>query len=118
MKLRLLTCIAVLSFGTAEFAAGSTGAQKLAGTWAAQGDKGATDTTTWVFEEKGDSLKVTRMQGTRKLAEFECNTVGKDCEFNDAGKKARVSMWFLGPKLVELEVKGAEVIKRRFSVPD
>jgi hypothetical protein len=27
-----------------------------------------------------------------------------------------VSVWFSGPKLVELETKGSEVIKRRFQV--
>jgi hypothetical protein len=32
-----------------------------------------------------------------------------------AGKKATVSVWFNGPKLVQLETQGASVVKRRFA---
>ena len=33
-----------------------------------------------------------------------------------AGRKSRISMWFNGPKLVEMETKGSQVVKRRFSI--
>ncbi len=46
--------------------------------------------------------------------EFDCNTLGRECQVNDAGKQVTVSLWFNGPVLVELETRGSQVIKRRF----
>jgi len=42
--------------------------------------------------------------------EFQCNTVGKEC----SEKHGKVSMWFNGPKLVVMETRGSDVVKRRF----
>ena len=42
--------------------------------------------------------------------------MGRECEIKDSGRQAKVSMWFSGPKLVELETKGSEVVKRRFAL--
>jgi len=42
--------------------------------------------------------------------------VGKECAVEDAGRRSKVSMWFNGPKLVELETRGTEIVKRRFSI--
>ena len=63
-----------------------------------------------------DSIHVTISSGAQTVAEFECNTVGKECAVKDAGRKSKVSMWFNGPKLVELETSGTQVVKRRFSI--
>lgn len=44
--------------------------------------------------------------------------MGRECKIREGGKSATVSMWFNGPKLVELETRGSDVIKRRFSVDE
>jgi hypothetical protein len=38
------------------------------------------------------------------------------CDVKTAGKKATVSLWFNGPRLVEMETKGSDVVKRRFTI--
>ena len=60
-------------------------------------------------------VRVTYMLGDRKVMDFECSTQGKECEIKDSGKSAKVSLWYNGPTLVELETKGNEVVKRRFA---
>jgi hypothetical protein len=85
---------------------------KLVGTW--QAEKGA-DAVSWVLAVQGNSMKVTQFDGGSKVAEFVCGTDGSPCEIQAAGKRATVSMWFNGPKLVELETKGSDVVERRFS---
>jgi hypothetical protein len=49
-------------------------------------------------------------------ADFECDLAGKECEVKDSGHPVKLSMWFSGPKLVQLETRGNVVTKRRFSV--
>jgi len=41
--------------------------------------------------------------------------MGRECEGKDAGREAKISLWFSGPKLVQLETRGSEVVKRRFA---
>ena len=89
---------------------------KLIGKWQ-QSDGNGEAKSTWDLEEGlADSIHVTNSSGTQTLAEFECNTVGKECAVKDAGRKSKVSMWFNGPKLVEMETRGSQVVKRRFSI--
>lgn len=89
---------------------------KLMGKWQ-QSDGDGEARSTWALEEvTADSIRVTNSSGAQTVAGFECNTVGKECVVKDAGRKSKVSMWFNGPKLVELETKGAQVVKRRFSI--
>ena len=70
----------------------------------------------WSLQNDGDSMRITHTEGGRKIAEFECNTVGKECAVKESGREVKVSLWYNGPKLVEMEVHGSEVLKRRFSV--
>jgi hypothetical protein len=114
MRFGKLAFVIALCFGTMAF--GDEAVKPFTGTWTARGDTTKDGPTTWVFEENGDSLKISQMKGAEKLAEFECNTRGRECQIKEAGKHATVSMWFNGPKLVELETRGSEVIKRRFAV--
>jgi hypothetical protein len=89
---------------------------RLMGKWQ-QIDGDGEARSTWGLEEgSADSIHVTNSSGAQILTEFECNTVGKECVVKDAGRKSKVSMWFNGPKLVELETRGAQVLKRRFSI--
>ena len=72
--------------------------------------------STWDLEGAESPVRVTNSKGTKTVAEFECNTVGKECAVEDAGRRSKVSMWFNEPKLVELETRGTEIVKRRFSI--
>ncbi|HXK03387.1 MAG TPA: hypothetical protein VMS37_13355 [Verrucomicrobiae bacterium] len=83
---------------------------KLIGKWT-QGSADADET--WSLETVGDSLRVTHIL-KQKSDEFECNIMGHDCDVKLAGKRAKVSLWFNGGMLVELETRGNEVLKRRF----
>ena len=102
----------MLWFGATAF--GDDAVKRFTGSWTGDAINGAP--VTWVFEDKGDSLKIDQMKGGEKLAEFECNTMGRECEMKEAGKKATVSMWFNGSKLVQLETKCSDIVKRRFEV--
>ncbi len=113
MNLRIVG-LAVLIAGVAAFA-GDADRAKLMGGWESQSGTGS-NRETWLFEAKGDAVHVTYLQGDKTLAEFECNTDGKDCPTKVAGHSAKVALWFNGPKLVELETKGSEVLKRRFAI--
>jgi hypothetical protein len=86
---------------------------KLGGTWEAQGADGNAAAARWVIEEKDDSIRIAHSEGSEQVAEFECNTMGRECK---SGKHDKVSMWFSGAKLVQLETKGSEVVKRRFAL--
>jgi hypothetical protein len=97
-----------LAAGLAALADDTADRDKLAGSW--QSPDGAR----WVLDSKADSVHIAEFDHDRKVAEFECNTLGRECAVKDAGKSAKVTMYFNGPKLVLLETRGSEVVKRRF----
>jgi hypothetical protein len=107
MKLQLVALMALMP-GVFAFAADDDRA-KLSGTWASGSE-------TWVLTAKGDTWHIAYSQGNQKPAEFDCAADGRDCNVKEAGHPAKVSLYFNGPKLVELETKGTEIIKRRFAV--
>jgi hypothetical protein len=104
----LLACSSL--FMVAAFAADNDRA-KLTGSWQGKG-------TVWMIEDKGSTLHLTRSEGSQVVAEFDCNTGGRECEGKDSGHKASVSMWFNGAALVQMETKGSEVVKRRFAIAE
>ena len=88
---------------------------KLAGKWQpADGQK--SDYGTWVLEAKETGVRVVQEANGQKMAEYECNTMGRECEMQEDGRSAKVSMWFNGPRLVQMRTRGSEVVKRRFHV--
>jgi hypothetical protein len=114
MVVPIITLSTLLLASTA-FADDDSSRSKLIGRWQQTG-KGEFGST-WALEERpADSIHVTNSSGAQTVAEFECNTEGKECALNGAGRKSRISMWFNGPKLVELETRGSQVVKRRFSI--
>ncbi len=115
MTVRMLM-LATTLFAAAAVADDSADQAKLVGTWQVQNETGKASNSVWILEEKADAIHITNLQDDQKVAEFECNTLGKECAIKDAGHKATVSVWFSGPKLVELETKGSEVVKRRFAI--
>lgn len=112
-KLRVI--LAVLVTAASLFAFDDARA-KLMGSW--QPDEPSSQGGgVWTLERKdGDILRLTYMQGDQKVTEFECNTTGQECQVKDSGKSAKVSMWFSGSTLVELETRGSEVFKRQFAI--
>jgi hypothetical protein len=87
---------------------------KLMGKWELQGQNKSAKSLVWVVEDKGDSIRITRSVGDQIVSDFQCN-VGQECKVKDSGKSATVTMYFNGPRLVELETRGSDVVKRRFA---
>jgi len=102
-------CIVVLALGAAATIAVADDADKLAGTWTAQDAAGRS----WTFASQNDTLKITHRNSSGAVSEFECKADGRNCK---SGKDVTVSLWYNGPVLVELETKGSDVTKRRFTV--
>ncbi|HEY3826283.1 MAG TPA: hypothetical protein VGL82_17075 [Bryobacteraceae bacterium] len=88
---------------------------KLMGEWR-QSDGNGDAKSTWTLKDKGNSIHVSNAAAAQTLVEFDCNTAGTECAIKRSGHKAKVSMWFNGTKLVELESEGNQVVKRRFTV--
>ena len=114
MKHSIVTLGALLLAGSA-FAGDDSSRAKLMGRWQ-QSDGNGDAKYAWALESSGGSIHVTNSSGTQTMAEFDCNTVGKECAAKYAGRSAKVIMYFNGPRLVELETRGTQVVKRRFSI--
>lgn len=110
-----MVTLSVLLLASSASADDDSSRAKLMGRWQQSDGNGETKST-WDLEGVGSSIHVTNSKGTQAVVEFECNTVGKECAVEDAGRRSKVSMWFNGPKLVELETRGTEIVKRRFSI--
>lgn len=96
----------------AAFADDTADRGKLAGSWESP------DGARWVLDSKGDAVHVAEFDHDRKVSEFECNTVGRECDVKDNGKSAKVTMYYNGPKLIVLETRGSDVVKLRFQASD
>lgn len=83
----------------------------LVGTWTENGGNHG-----WVIEANGAGLHMTQIEGSGPIADFHCATDGHDCDIKISGKKAKVSLYYNGAALVQLETKGDAIVKRRFSV--
>lgn len=114
MKTFAVALSTLLLAGSA-FAADDAARAKLAGKWQQSEGNGETRST-WTLENMGDSIHIVNSNPTETIEEFDCNTLGKECAVKNGGHKSTVSLWFNGAALVELETKGKEVVKRRFTV--
>jgi hypothetical protein len=114
MNPRIVLLVTVF-LATGAFADDAAERAKLVGVWQPQ-DPAAKDAGVWTLEAKGENLRVAHSIGDQTVTEFECNTTGRECEVKDAQKKAKISMYFNGSKLVVLETKGHDIVKRQFSV--
>lgn len=113
MNLRALV-LTLLLFGFGAWADDQSDRAKLLGAWDSQDE--AAKRAAWIFEFRGDNLHVTYSEGGQVVTDFECNTKGRDCDAKIGGGRAKVSLWFNGPRLVELETKGQEIVKHRFGI--
>src|ERR1700733_3018106 len=126
MTVSIVTLYSLVLAGSA-VAKDNTIRAKLMGKWQ-QGDGNGEAKSTWTLKDMGGSIHVSNSSSTATVMEFECNTEGKECAVkhaghsshaghpSHAGQPSKVSMWFNGAKLVELETTGNQVIKRRFTV--
>ena len=94
-------------------AQGTDDRSRLSGTWESKDSH-----EKWVIDEKPDAVRLVRSESDQKKLEIQCNTMGRECPLKDEGKKAAVSIWYSGPKLVELETRGSDVVKRRFKISE
>ncbi len=83
---------------------------KMSGRWQHQ------DGTAWTIDNKVGTAHLKHDDHGHVSPDVECNTMGRECQVHESGKPVKVSMWFSGPKLVELETRGSQVVKRRFLV--
>src|SRR5579872_3603614 len=87
---------------------------KINGAWEVTGsDKDAG--MVWRMEQKGDSIRITESHNDRQVSQLDCK-IGGECQVK--GGHSKFMLWFNGAKLVEMETRGSEVIKRRFSASD
>ncbi|HVW09814.1 MAG TPA: hypothetical protein VHC90_14595 [Bryobacteraceae bacterium] len=84
---------------------------KLVGSWTEAGGEHA-----WVIESSANGLHMTQIEGTAPVADFTCATDGHDCDIRISGKKAKVSLYYNGSALVQLETKGDVITKRKFFI--
>jgi hypothetical protein len=112
MKVAMYAFTAFAVLGAAVPLAGDTQSDRasLVGTWVENGGNHG-----WVIEANGTGLHVTQLEGSAPIADFNCSTDGQDCDIKISGHKAKVSMYYNGSALVQLETKGDVVVKRRFS---
>ena len=113
-----MALLLAMAFAGPAFYGDDAGRTKLAGKWLVDDANASSNRTTWSLEEKGDAIHIAYSQGDRKVEEFECNTVGQECTIKDSGRPAKISMWYNGPKLVEMETRGSDVVKRQFSTAE
>jgi hypothetical protein len=116
MKPISVTVFLALLSGVAALGSDQSDREKLIGSWELAGAPLDSLSSYWTFSEQGESIRVTQQEGTTKVANFQCHTDGASCDVKVSGKRAMVSLWFNGAKLVELETKGSEVLKRRFEI--
>jgi hypothetical protein len=83
----------------------------LIGTWTENGGNHG-----WVIENGANGLHMTQIEGSAPIADFTCATDGHDCSIKISGKKAKVSLYYNGSALIQLETKGDTVTKRKFLV--
>ncbi len=114
MILRIVALGALLMAGTVLADDDDASRAKLMGSW--QLADGGKDAAVWTISEKGDTLHVTNSAAGHLLAEFDCDSFGHECAIKDGGRPAKVSLWYSGPKLVEMETKGSYVWRRTFGV--
>jgi hypothetical protein len=114
MKVFVAGLSALLLAGSA-LAADDAARAKLTGKWE-QSDGSGEMKSTWTLKESADSMHVANSNLKGTIVEFDCNVGGRECAIKHTGHKSKVALWFNGPKFIEMETVGTEVVKRRFMV--
>jgi hypothetical protein len=117
MKALNFGMLVILVAAAAAWADDDADRAKLAGAWQLQ-DATAKEAGTWNFQNQGEKMQITHVALDQTSTQYECGTSGRECDFKDPARSGKVSFWFNGAKLVQLETRGNEVVKRRFLVKD
>lgn len=85
----------------------------LAGAWEMDPAKSQVEdgrVVSLTIENVSNKIKMIRVvrgkDGKEATSQFVCATIGTECDFDDAGYKAKVSVWYNGPALVVLKTNG------------
>lgn len=95
------------------WAADSPDRDDLLGSWEVQGGNAH---ETWSIQSDTKEMTVTRKQDGKVTFNVTCPPFGSECKGEDEGKNVKVSMYFNGAALVQIETRGSDVFKRRFSL--
>ena len=93
---------------------GDSAPPSYSGTWelnAAQSHPAAGDeAVTYTIKEAAGQINFTRVvhgkDGKDVTSQFSCKTGGSQCEYDEGGFKAKVSLWYDGPALMILKTDG------------
>jgi hypothetical protein len=88
-----------------------TDRDSLVGTWNENGGSHG-----WVIESSAKGLHMTQLEASAPIADFTCATDGHDCDIKISGKKGKVSLYYNGSALIQLETKGDLITKRKFTI--
>lgn len=99
----LLTCVAFAGSSTPNFT----------GTWELDAPKSPSAegrTITYTIQIASGKINFTRVvhekDGKEVTSKFTCDTAGTQCDFDEGGHKAHVSVWYNGPALMILKTDG------------
>ena len=100
----------------------------LSGSWQLNSSKSAFQAgkltgLTWVIDQGDTTLRIAETakhsDGKEVKSALDCTTDGKDCSVKESGQPAKVSFWFNGETLVEIETKGHNretVVKKKLAL--
>lgn len=65
---------------------------------------------TYTIQQNAGKISFTRVvrerDGKEITSQFSCDTVGTQCDFDEGGHKAHVSLWYNGPALMIMKTDG------------
>ena len=106
-----LAVLAAPLLATSAFA--GSNAPDFSGTWQLDTSKSPSAegrTITYTIQEASGKITFTRVvherDGKEITSQFSCDTVGTQCDFDEGGHKAHVSLWYNGPALMILKTDG------------
>ncbi len=80
---------------------------------------------TWVIDQKDEALHLSEIaknsDGKQVKTDFDCTTDGKECSTKLDGQPAKISFYFNGAMLVEMDYKGRNrenIVKKRLQLAD
>lgn len=121
------SCLLALLCGLVSLWGQSGARPNLTGTWKLAPAKSDVheklSNVVWVIDQKDSTIHLsesaTTVDGKDWKVEFDCPTNGKECSVNEPGQAAKLSLWYNGPALIEMEFRGhnrENVLKKKITV--
>jgi hypothetical protein len=121
-----------VSLGAALIPFATYGAEKpnLSGSWHCDTSKSTIHQARlsdliWVIDQKDEALHISEIaknaDGKEVKTDFDCTTDGKECSTTLDGQPAKISFYFNGAMLVEMDYKGRNrenIVKKRLQLAD